>query len=823
MSKYSYAFLACSLVLACSYIYAARESNIALSKHNMSANAPAANTVRATDPEDTEICVFCHTPHEANTNIGGPLWNRSASGLPYQAYNSSSLDAGVLDAPGGSSKLCLTCHDGTVAIGAVNNKAGPGGYDSAWNRSDPIPMSEVTMPSGTEGFERLLGQDLQNDHPISVKYDSNLALLDGELETPAGLKQETVSGGKTIVGARGVPGLLSKPLLPLEKKGGAGSALTDGEIQCGTCHDPHIIELDSSKSLDVSIKFLRLNRFQLSDPVGGSFNKEEDIVCLACHNKAGWEESAHANSVTADEQYKGGAGSPAELREFPNGLPVYKASCLNCHDTHTESYAERLLREGASDNNKSAIEETCYQCHNNVADSIVSGGGTSVPDIEFEFNDRIYKMPINEAQQRSAPDYPAHDITDADLSESELRLGKSNGDNRHAECSDCHNPHRLLRNRRFSSMDPAGDPAMRTHDAISNANTGSFGTASDGGQGNVASGALRGTWGIEPFHTDGNPWLTDPDVSDIKKGDPGISSSTDKSAPYLTREYQLCFKCHSNYSLPSPLPLLGAPGHVGGTPTSVANGMTSYTNVAAEFAAVSANDSNTGGDQGELGNGSINEPNSVNHRSWHPVMYPTGRDESERGSIGFANIRAPFADNMGTQTMHCSDCHGANGSWANYSGPDPLQTQGPHGSDRPFLLKGTWTDSVTRNNMGGSLCDLCHVPQNTSGFRGDSDASHNFSDKQGEHCMNCHVAVPHGWKNKAFLVNLNCTGPAYVTGDAGCIDEPGNFSTVTKQPYYYNAVLRIITWKRSGDWREQNCGKNSNGDNNSKEWMTDTC
>jgi predicted CXXCH cytochrome family protein len=816
MSKYWYALLGCSLVLACSYSYAARESNIAQSKHNLSVNAPGTNTVRATDAEDTEICVFCHTPHEANTSIGGPLWNRSASGLPYQAYTSSSLDAGVLDAPGGSSKLCLTCHDGTVAIGAVNNKAGPGGYDSAWNRTDPIPMSEVTMPSGTEGFERLLGRDLKNDHPISVQFDSNLAALDGELETPAGLKQETVSGGETIVGARGVPGLLSKPLLPLEKKGGPGSALTDGEIQCGTCHDPHIIEPDSNKSLDVSIKFLRLNRFQLSDPVGGSFNKEEDIVCLACHKKEGWVDSAHANSTIADELYEGGVGSPAELREFPDNLPVYKASCLNCHDTHTESYAERLLREGAS-SNKSAVEETCYQCHSNAADSIVTGAGVSVPNIKDEFLLRAITMPISELDQRAAAPYPAHQIENADFDEAASKLGKGILNNRHAECPDCHNPHRVIRNSRFSQFDPLGNPNLRTHDATSNLTSDG---SNDGNEGNVASGALRGTWGIEPVHS-GGAWLTDPDVTDIKRGDPGSSIDTSTSSTFLTREYQLCFKCHSNFSLDSTnMPDLT--GNSSGTQSPVANHMSNFTNVAAEFASVVAtNPPTSGGDQGEL-NGSGIEPSSLNHRSWHPVMFPTGRNAAERTGGTFGNIRAPFADFPGTQTMHCSDCHGADGSWDTGIGPNS-NTQGPHGSNSDFLVKGvTWNPTTATPNNAG-FCSNCHNPtvvRAQSGFDGNTEAHHQYEDKDGARCGYCHIAVPHGWKNKAFLVNLNCIQTNLQDASGGSCTSVANGSLDsnsgwTSGPYYVNAKLKITSWTESGNWGASNC--------NGVDWMQDRC
>ena len=69
---------------------------------------------------------------------------RAADGATYTPYTSSSLDAqSILDGlnatPGGSSKLCLSCHDGTLAIGNVNVLNG--------NANATIPM-QGTGPGG---------------------------------------------------------------------------------------------------------------------------------------------------------------------------------------------------------------------------------------------------------------------------------------------------------------------------------------------------------------------------------------------------------------------------------------------------------------------------------------------------------------------------------------------------------------------------------------------------------------------------------------------------------------------------------------------------
>ena len=78
-------------------------------------------------------CQFCHTPHMALA--GTPLWNHKLSDAVYEIYWSSSLDADI-GQPTGSSKLCLSCHDGTIALEATV-RGGGGGRTAA--RSVGVP------------------------------------------------------------------------------------------------------------------------------------------------------------------------------------------------------------------------------------------------------------------------------------------------------------------------------------------------------------------------------------------------------------------------------------------------------------------------------------------------------------------------------------------------------------------------------------------------------------------------------------------------------------------------------------------------------------
>lgn len=856
------------------------QSNIRATKHNLSSSGTG--SVKATT--ETQVCVFCHTPHGASISGKAPLWNRTVNAAQtYTRYTSSSLDAnnitdGFSAQPGGSSVLCLSCHDGMIALGNVNVLNGVAGPPS-------ITGLTGTMPTGSgvnTGFTRNLGTDLSNDHPISITYNDALAVADGEMTrlSTADPKQQNTAASGTAGRLIGIRSSGYKPLLPLEPT----HATNAGQVQCATCHDPHITKE----------KFLRLNRFQTTAaPSGTTFNEANDQICLACHPKlwATWAQSAHANTTSAAYEYKTDA---SVVRDFPTGTPnkkVWEVGCLNCHDTHTVSGSRRLLREGTGTTpsatsaafqagsitrpleNVSAIENTCYQCHNTpnnggldtvgatILKSTTLTATTGVPDIFTEFG-RAVRMPIKTIDQNDVATAPAntntniteiHDITDSNFTESQLKLGRGNTMNRHVECTDCHNPHRVIKN---SLVTGGGSATQRTHTA-------------GGATGNIASGVLRGAWGVEPvFAALGNTWPQAPSSFTLKKGDPGIATLTDSGQAYLTREYQLCFKCHSNYAngdTAGSFPLLG---NTGGGTSSGTNGMLRYTNVAAEFGSVNATAlAEATRDQAEYGESSVATEDTTglepagsypadtdpggsmtdiagtqNHRSWHPVMWPTGRTLDERRiSDTTYNFRTPFAANVGTQTMHCSDCHGQSTSWTTDTGPNLAQVQGPHGSSNNFLLKGTWS---TSNSIGSpGFCGNCHNPTTTGSGTGDgltnlrSGFNNAGTNSQGGHgnahngksCMRCHIAVPHGWKNKAFLVNLNCVGTeGGQASECVTVSGAGNGGTgaVTMAPYYISSYLRVAVWRASGNWSETSCGMASGGSKGpGKDWMTDggTC
>jgi hypothetical protein len=858
------ALFATVLMLAAWTAQAERIADIRNTKHNFSAtvipilpqqefNGPQRNAAAASE---SQICAFCHTPHGATKAPKAPIWNRSLSKATYKPYTSGSLDAIDLGQPRAKSKLCLSCHDGTLALGEVNvlNRVeyprvdftgpglGPGG----------------TIPRGlgaTTGYTRDLGVDLTNDHPISFTYDSAQAQRDGELYDPTAVIQvhNRVRGEKP-------------PLLPLE----------DNRVECITCHDPHIRDTTNQ-----NIKFLRVNRYQKSEPVAGSFDAKRDIICLACHNKAGWVGSAHANSKVATYEYQDAA---ADLREFPRGTQVWQAACLNCHDPHTVQGARRILREGTDGpiavtpegakyhvGGNPAVEQVCYACHSADGDVLRNQSqrpGFGVPDIKTDFTLLPRHMPIASSDQAAGREM--HDIGTArgfpqngkDFMESQLNMGKGDLSNRHAECTDCHNPHRLIKNRLFNA-DPSVPDTEGTHNhtATQIAATGGIHT-------NLASGVLRGAFGVEPSGYTSTAFGSEPQLFEVKRGDPGVGGSTDVNAPYVTREYQVCLKCHSNYAFNTP-PALGS--FRGGTPPGT-NSLFDYTNVAMEYQSPDTHRGEFGHNYASeapptpsgvfVGTGTctvnvgtvaapINMPgyldnvgncvnyNDSNHRSWHPVMEPTGRIPTVR-EISSPDIwRSPFNAGVGVQTMYCTDCHGSNTNVADGAVPvggEQGNPWGPHGSSNDFILKGPWDDQTGTNQPDG-LCFRCHnynyygksflqgelTPSVTlqSGFRrpAGTPASacvgipttnlHNGHAMQGVvrnfRCTYCHVSVPHGWKNKNFLVNLNDVGPeaGLPAGTQVRTPSPRRYY---KGPYYNGATLKVVHFQHSGEWTPNSCG-----------------
>jgi predicted CXXCH cytochrome family protein len=305
------------LGLALGLLCAASSLSMAVGVVDTLHNLSASGTGDLTTDQEVRVCIFCHTPHHANSvGSDGPLWSRSVSGADYTLYSSSSVQAAP-GQPAGSSRLCLSCHDGTIALGML-----VGGHRPGDNTLGAIPP-ERTTPDGR--FTNLL-TDLSDDHPISFVYDSTLA-LDNQLHSPATL-----------------PGHIR---------------LENNQVECATCHDAH---------LDYYGKFLVMDNVN-------------SALCEVCHDVTGWTDSSMRNNPavkceschtshtagqaaglllaateegTCTEQCHNGSGGgidvrtsfaelyvhPVESRQGVHDLaenPLtaeYHVECVDCHNAH---------------------------------------------------------------------------------------------------------------------------------------------------------------------------------------------------------------------------------------------------------------------------------------------------------------------------------------------------------------------------------------------------------------------------------------------------------------------------------------------------------
>jgi hypothetical protein len=107
------------------------------------------------------------------------------------------------DQPNCATKLCLSCHDGTIAVGALKGIG------------EPLPMQNVG-PSGEIPSVRKsnIGTDLSGTHPVSIRFEQTTALSTNHLRWP-----------------------------PVDPEGKVGTD-ANGYVQCTSCHDPH----DDSRS-----------------------------------------------------------------------------------------------------------------------------------------------------------------------------------------------------------------------------------------------------------------------------------------------------------------------------------------------------------------------------------------------------------------------------------------------------------------------------------------------------------------------------------------------------------------------------------------------
>lgn len=294
VAKRASGVVALMLLAAGVFVAQSAVAGIASTKHNLGTNGTGTNHLSA---GTAEICVFCHTPHGADTTAAVPLWNRvlgaSTSYTTYNSLGTSSLDGAT--APVGSVSLaCLSCHDGAQSMSVMINQPGSGGYvvaganlsGSAWAGTN----QSAGKIAGTD-LITLIGTDLKNDHPIGIQYGGGLAnnATFGSASINSGTTRDPDFNTAVYVNLNNNPvwyvdrngnGSRDKSDMLLytrngdntaavqimtQTKGVASGTMTGVQafVECASCHDPHN---------STNATFLRVAN-------------DNSAVCLACHIK----------------------------------------------------------------------------------------------------------------------------------------------------------------------------------------------------------------------------------------------------------------------------------------------------------------------------------------------------------------------------------------------------------------------------------------------------------------------------------------------------------------------------------------------------------
>lgn len=350
--------LACLLMMA--QTAALAQTADAMGMHNLTADSGSQVTTQG-----SLGCTFCHAPH---SGIGGnsPLWNQTLSSMTYTPYDSSTYHQKGNTQPtlGVTSSLCLSCHDGTVAVG-----------QSAVYGKIPVQGQMADVDS--------FGTNLIQSHPFSLVLP---------IKDSANLAASLVAQGKTADPTGAVK-------------------LVNGNIECTSCHDPHIQGIDR-----IAQEFL------VRDSSSGQ-------MCLACHDPnrvmagqtnplAGWINSSHQTATnTVSPQAYVGIYSTVALN-----------ACGSCHMEHKSNSPARLLRPATPQAPAlDAATQDCVTCHN---------GGTLIspaaPNIMAEYAKTAHLLPAGNN---------GHDANEPAVL----------NNNRHATCVDCHNAHASLQEVAFSA------------------------------------------------------------------------------------------------------------------------------------------------------------------------------------------------------------------------------------------------------------------------------------------------------------------------------------------------------------------------------------
>ena len=268
----------------------------ALGMHNLSPGSGSSVTTQG-----SLGCTFCHAPH---SGLGGitPLWNQKLSSQSYTTYTSTTYSQmGRQPTLGRSSSLCLSCHDGTVAVG------------------QSAVYGQIPVTGSMNGMD-VLGTNLSSSHPFS-------------LVTP-------IKDAPDLAASIVAQGVTADPTKAVK--------LIHGNVECTSCHNPHVQGTDT-----IAQNFL----------VRDSSNGQMCLAChdpnriYSGQNNplSGWTGSIHAVATNQ-------VASTAHVGSY---LTVGVNACTSCHMEHNASGPARLLRPATpAAPGVDVSTQDCITCHN---------------------------------------------------------------------------------------------------------------------------------------------------------------------------------------------------------------------------------------------------------------------------------------------------------------------------------------------------------------------------------------------------------------------------------------------------------------------------
>lgn len=462
--------------------------------------------------------------------------------------------------------------------------------------------------------------------------------------------------------------------LPLEKG--------TGKVRCLTCHKMHFA---SANDGDLLRKTNSLN------------------LCVECHILADTATPAAHFSTTNNMTLWPGGQYGTTFPQRTNSAD--QGTCVNCHIPHgwpvatnTASHYPFLLVDYE--------DNLCMTCHDT--------NGPAIKQVQLDFAKTTHH-PVSDAEQKNG---------------------------RTTECLDCHNTHKAQIG-----------PYVYTNIATSLRNR--------------VSNPIKGVSGVTVNYSGLTNWQTV--ATNLYTFIPKATGNTNSIG--ATNEYQICFKCHTGYSFGTNAPagitaiytngtiaLTNGSATVTGTGTSWQSGLTrawirtvtgntnyqitNFVSATSLGIAPAYTGPNVSGQAYVITlETDIAQEFSPYNKSGHPIIigldgYSNSATVGGRKGLLAGSLKVGWTNNIGQQTMACSDCH-------NTDAASPA-AQGPHGSAAQFMLRGpnvTWPNTTS---FSGSFCANCH--NDTFAPDGGHGGHHGSAG-----CYACHIVIPHGGRMSRLI------------------------------------------------------------------------